>query len=152
MQTKPLTPLDQKFLDAIDHILSVNNTLKIEPSNYNAMGLLLNPSSRNILYDIQQGRRHINYKYLVTLAQCFRIDMNYFFYEGFHINYNPVPKEKQINTALSLVNDSFKDLQTSNHIQFNTLSLATDLYQKIDALLQLQQQHLTATTENTESE
>jgi len=126
--------LDKAFIRAIDLIIEKNNSLKIKPANYSAMGLLINPTNRNIIYDIQAGRKHASCKLLIALAAHFKVDMNFFFYEGFHLNYVPHFLNNDQNTAASVVYSNM-DINTNNQLQFNTLVLAADLYKRVETFV-----------------
>lgn len=91
-----LSPVDIRFLKAVDLLLEKNKQQGKLPTNYSALSELLS-SDRNTISKIRSGVRHVSFPQLVKFATLFTLDYNYFFRDHvvdifYKISAPPIPQ------------------------------------------------------------
>ena len=82
MKEHPLyDEIDEKFVLAVDEVISVNSELDLKPKNDSAIGNIIYPSNRSIISAVRNRTKHIPHLALINFAKQFKVDMNYFYTE-----------------------------------------------------------------------
>ena len=126
-----------KFLQIIEEIKATNKLLKVEPKTNTGIAALIYPTDKTIFTKLKNGmRKKVPFDALVNLATHFKVDMNYLFYDGFEINYNPsalqgIAYGKQLGVDVSV-----EELKIMNKTQYNSLTLAMGMYKKMEEMME----------------
>ena len=127
-----------RFLAIIEEIKSTNKLLKVEPKTNNGIAELVYPADKTIFSKLKNGKRKkVPFDALINLAKHFIVDMNYLFYDGFEINYNPIVLQGLEQGKLQKIGFSDDELSNMNKLQNNSLSLAISMYKKMDDLMEM---------------
>jgi len=125
-----------KFLEIIEEIKSTNKLLRLEPKNNHAIASLVYPSDKSIFTKLKNGQRSkVPFDALINLAKYFKVDMNYMFYDDFHINYNPMVSKATAYGKSQQAVFSDQELKTFNSNEYKSLSLMIGMYEKIEELV-----------------
>ena len=132
-----LHPETVKFLEVIEEIKETNRLLKIKPHTNSGISSIIYPTDRTIFSKLKNGmRKRVPMDALRALANHFKIDMNYIFYDGFEINYYPEVLQDSTtksNTSFKVSDDHLRIINKNN---YNALSLTMKLYEQMMNLLE----------------
>jgi hypothetical protein len=73
--------IDEKFVQAVDEVITLNSELGIKPSNDSSIGKLIYPTNRSIVSAVRSRSKHIPHLAIINFAKQFNVDMNYFYAE-----------------------------------------------------------------------
>lgn len=90
MKENPLLDtIDDKFIKAVNEIITINTELGIKPANDSAIGKAVYPNNRSIIAAVRGRSKHIPHIALINFAKAFNVDMNYFYTEDKALHYKP---------------------------------------------------------------
>lgn len=132
-----LHPETIKFLEVIEEIKETNRLLKVEPKTNKGISSLIYPTDRTIFSKLKTGmRKRVPMDALQNLANHFKIDMNYIFYDNFEINYFPEVLQESATKNQANFRVSDDHLRIINKNNYNALGLTIKLYEQMMNLME----------------